>query len=186
MVIFSQIDFVIYARFVWYPHSISCPSRPKIIFLFSGATFHIPLTKSATLNRLLQCSLWQFSGALLGFWGLLFAFRGRNRPEPPCNFFPVSIRWAPDGPDASHFEDLQFPFILLPQCPRSNYDPPQLVVLLSDSLSCLRSHLDFQVGPKSWYVKLWIINCPHALQKIPVIFKSLYNFHELVPTGKWN
>ena len=32
-------------------------SRPKIKFLFSGATFHMPLTKSATLNRLLHCSL---------------------------------------------------------------------------------------------------------------------------------
>ena len=40
-------------------------SRPKIKSLFSGATFHIPLTKSATLSRLLHCSLWQFSGALL-------------------------------------------------------------------------------------------------------------------------
>ena len=38
--------------------------RPTIIFFFSGATFHIPLTKSATLNRLLHYSLWQFSGAL--------------------------------------------------------------------------------------------------------------------------
>ena len=58
----------------------------KLIFFFGGY-FHIPLTKSATLNRLLHCSLWQFSGALY-FWGLFFAFRGRNRPEPRCNFFP--------------------------------------------------------------------------------------------------
>ena len=41
--------------------------KPKITFLFSGATFHIPLTKSATLNRLLHCSLWWFSGALFYF-----------------------------------------------------------------------------------------------------------------------
>ena len=39
-------------------------SRTKITFLFLGATFHIPLTKSATLNRLLHCTLWQFPGAL--------------------------------------------------------------------------------------------------------------------------
>ena len=63
--------------------------RPKIKFLFSGATFHIPLTKSATLNRLLHCSLWQFSGALFYFRGLFFTFRGRNCPEPPCNFSPA-------------------------------------------------------------------------------------------------
>ena len=39
------------------------------------------------LNRLLYCSLWQFSGALFYFLGLFLAFRGQNRPEPPCNFF---------------------------------------------------------------------------------------------------
>ena len=60
-------------------------------FLFSGATFDIPLTKSATLNRLLHCSLWQFSGGLFYFWGLFFAFRGRNRPEPLCIFSPAQL-----------------------------------------------------------------------------------------------
>ena len=68
---------------------INC--MPKIKFLFSGATFHIPLTIPATLNRLLHCSLWQFSGALFYFWGLFFAFWGRNRPEPPCIFFQLII-----------------------------------------------------------------------------------------------
>ena len=54
--------------------------------LFSKATFHIPLTKTKTLNRLLHCSLWRFSGALFYFQGLFFAFRGQNLPEPPCIF----------------------------------------------------------------------------------------------------
>ena len=63
-------------------------SDQKLKFYFRGATFHIPLTKSATLNRLLHCSLWQFSGALFYFWGLFFALRGRSCPEPPCNFSP--------------------------------------------------------------------------------------------------
>ena len=56
--------------------------------LFSGATFHIPLTKSATLNRLLHCK------KLYGdFQGLFFTFRGQNRPEPPCIFFPAWKTW---------------------------------------------------------------------------------------------
>ena len=29
-----------------------------------------------------------FQGLFYYFWGLFFAFRGQNRPEPPCNFFP--------------------------------------------------------------------------------------------------
>ena len=50
-----------------------------------GDTFHIPLTKSATLNRLSDCSLWRFSGALLYNFleGSFFAFLGWNNPEPP-------------------------------------------------------------------------------------------------------
>ena len=44
----------------------------QVNFFFSGATFHIPLTKSATLNRLLHCSQWQFSGALFFYRGLFF------------------------------------------------------------------------------------------------------------------
>ena len=68
---------------------VVCRYQAKFFFFFfSGATFHIPFTKSATLNRLLHCSLWQFSGAIFLFSRALFAFRGRNRPEPPCNFFP--------------------------------------------------------------------------------------------------
>ena len=64
--------------------------RPNLIkfFSFLGATFHIPLTKSATVNRLLHCSLWQFSGALFWFSRTLICISGRNRPEPPCNFCP--------------------------------------------------------------------------------------------------
>ena len=50
--------------------------RPKIKFSFSGATFHSPLTKSATLNRLLHCSLWWFSGAL-------FCISGAKSPGAP-------------------------------------------------------------------------------------------------------
>ena len=58
--------------------------QAKIFFFsFSGATFHIPLTKSATLNRLLHSSLWWFLRALF-----FFAFRGQISPEPPCIFFP--------------------------------------------------------------------------------------------------
>ena len=52
-------------------------------------SFHIPLTKSATLNRLLMyivvygsCLIFEGSGLIF------FAFREQNRPEPPCNFFP--------------------------------------------------------------------------------------------------
>ena len=59
------------------------PNRPNIKFLFSGATFHIPLTKSATLNRLLHCSLWQFSGALFWFSRALFCNTGAKSPEAP-------------------------------------------------------------------------------------------------------
>ena len=70
-------------------HDDRVRTRPKIKKNISGATFHVPLTKSATLNRLLHCRLWQFWGVLFFlFRGLFFAFRGRNRPEPPCNFFP--------------------------------------------------------------------------------------------------
>ena len=51
--------------------------RPKIKVLFTGATFHIPLTKSTTMNRLLHCSLWQkFSGSFFIFKGSFFAFLG--------------------------------------------------------------------------------------------------------------
>ena len=58
--------------------------RPKIKFLFSGATFHIPLTKSATLNRLSHCSLWWFSGALffLFFEGSFLHFGGKIAWSP--------------------------------------------------------------------------------------------------------
>ena len=63
--------------------------RLNIKFVFSGATFHIPLSKSATLNRLLHCSLWRFSGALYWYLRALFCnFWARYRPEPPCIFFP--------------------------------------------------------------------------------------------------
>ena len=65
-------------------------SKKNLNFIFSGATFHIPLTKSATLNRLLHWSLWRFSGAFY-FRGLCFAFRGWNRPEP-VYFSPVHLR----------------------------------------------------------------------------------------------
>ena len=55
-----------------------------------GATFHIPLTKSATLNRLLHCSLWQFSGALFCISGVKSP--GAPPPPPtPCNFSLVHI-----------------------------------------------------------------------------------------------
>ena len=64
----------------------------KIYILFSGATFHIPLTKSATLKMLLHCSLWQFSGSL--FWilrALFFCISGAKSPVASVYFFP----WSP-------------------------------------------------------------------------------------------
>ena len=69
----------------------STPSRQKKKKK-SGATFHTPLTKSATLNRLLHCSIYgNFQGLFFDFRGLIFALRGRNRPQPQCNFFPDPI-----------------------------------------------------------------------------------------------
>ena len=53
----------------------------KLKCYFGGLLFtsHWQLVfKSATLNRLLHCSLWRFSGAFFFcffFWGLFFAFR---------------------------------------------------------------------------------------------------------------
>ena len=61
--------------------------RPKIKYLFWGATFHIPLTKSATLNRLLHCSLWQFLGAFF-FLRALFLHFGGEIAQSLCVFFP--------------------------------------------------------------------------------------------------
>ena len=64
-------------------------TRPKIKFLFSGATFHISLTKSATLNRLLHCSLWRFSGGLFYLFSrALFYISGANLPVTPVYFPP--------------------------------------------------------------------------------------------------
>ena len=82
----------LWASGIWPVQVSLITSEPgqKFDFDFRGATVHIPLTKSATLNRLLHCSLWQFSGALFYFRGLFFAFQGRNRPEPLCNFSPSS------------------------------------------------------------------------------------------------
>ena len=42
-------------------------TRPKIKILFSGATFHIPLTKSATLNRLYIAVYGDFQGLFFYF-----------------------------------------------------------------------------------------------------------------------
>ena len=60
-------------------------TRPKFNFLFWGATFHIPLTKSVTLNRLLHTVSGNFQGLFFDFQGLFFAFQGQNCLEPPCN-----------------------------------------------------------------------------------------------------
>ena len=66
----------------------------KIKFLFSGATFHIPLTKSATVNRLLHCSLWQFSGALFLFSRALFLhFGGEIAQSPRVIFSHLKSIW---------------------------------------------------------------------------------------------
>ena len=58
--------------------------RPNIKFLFSGATFHIPLT------RLVHCSQWQFSGgSCLIFEGSFLDFGGKIARSPhviyPCS-----------------------------------------------------------------------------------------------------
>ena len=62
--------------------------RPKMKCLYSGTTFHTPLTKSALLNRLLHCSLWQFSGVLF----LHFGGKIAQSPPPPSHvIFPLSL-----------------------------------------------------------------------------------------------
>ena len=60
----------------------------NITFWYSGATFHIPLTKSAILNRLLHCNLWQFSGALFFSSRALFCISGAKSAGAPCVIFP--------------------------------------------------------------------------------------------------
>ena len=60
----------------------------RLDFLFSGASFHIPLTKTATLNRILHCSLLQFSGALFRFSRALFCISGAKSPGAPVYFPP--------------------------------------------------------------------------------------------------
>ena len=72
--------------------TLSPPGQIKVLF-FGGYTFHMPLTKSATLNRLLHCSLWQFSGALFYFWGLFFAFWGKIVLSPHVIFFLLPTHW---------------------------------------------------------------------------------------------
>ena len=58
--------------------------RPKIFFFFFGGYFSHPITKSATLNRLLHCSLWQYSGALFFsfFEGPFLHFGGEIARSP--------------------------------------------------------------------------------------------------------
>ena len=77
--------------FAW---SMCLSSRPKIKCLFSGATFHIPLTKSATLNRLLHCSLMSmaiFRGSFLIFKGSFLHFGGEFARGPRV-FSPLLSR----------------------------------------------------------------------------------------------
>ena len=84
-----QIHFKVRVRFgVLVKHRVRI--RPKMKFLFSGATVHIPLTKPATLNRLLHCVLWEYAGALSLFLRALFCISGAKSPGAPgpCNFFP--------------------------------------------------------------------------------------------------
>ena len=83
--IFMQLSYPLIQYLMW--RTIDMFTRAKIKFLFSGATFHIPLTKSATLNRLLHCSLWQFSGLCLIFGGSFWHFRGEIAGSP-CVIFP--------------------------------------------------------------------------------------------------
>ena len=54
--------------------------------IFSGATFHIPTPP--TLNKLLHCSLWEFSGALFWFSRAVYSMSGVKSPGALCIFFP--------------------------------------------------------------------------------------------------
>ena len=91
---------------------LSISEKIKIKFLFSGATFHSPLTiRSATLSRLLHCSLWGFSGALLIFQGSILHFRGEiacSLPHvfPPCcqsNTESMTVMNTPPFYTSMHF-----------------------------------------------------------------------------------
>ena len=73
-------------------HNQRVCSRPKTKKKISGATFHIPITKSATLNRLEHCSLWQFSGGLV-FLRALFCISGAKSPGAPPPTPPPPPSW---------------------------------------------------------------------------------------------
>ena len=63
-----------------------------IIFFFffffgGGATFLILLPRISILNKLLHCSLWEYSGLYFDFLGLFFIL-GVKSTEPVCIFPP--------------------------------------------------------------------------------------------------
>ena len=62
--------------------------RPKIKFFIFGGYFSHPIDKICNIEQALTLqSVAIFRGSFY-FWGLFFAFRGQNRPEPPCIFSP--------------------------------------------------------------------------------------------------
>ena len=69
--------------------SLSCEQKKKKKKKFRGATFHIPLTISATLNRLLHCSLWRiFRGSPESNFSIFIGAKMREiAREPACMFF---------------------------------------------------------------------------------------------------
>ena len=76
--------------FLWESRNKESAKVQKLIFYFQRATLHIPLTKSATLNMLLHCSLWHILGVLFWFSRALFlhfggkiALNPRVFPLPP-------------------------------------------------------------------------------------------------------
>ena len=64
----------------------------KLNFYFRGLLFtsHL-LTKSATLNRLLHCSLWQFLRAPFFIFEGFFLHFGAKSPGAPVELFPWYI-----------------------------------------------------------------------------------------------
>ena len=90
---------------VSFKESILLPKKINIFFLVLSAAkagqklncyfrglLSQALTKSATLNRLLHCSLWQFSGALFWFSRALFCISGGEIARSPRVIFSLSQR----------------------------------------------------------------------------------------------
>ena len=79
-------DKALWVRFI-YP-MLQCSLNETNCENLRGYTFHIPMTKSATLNTLLHCNLWQFSGraSFLIFEGSFLHFGGEIARSPRVIF----------------------------------------------------------------------------------------------------